>query len=110
MVGPSSEVVGYFHTKGHYVPKDTNPADFLIDVINDDKDRLVRAWESDSHAKPSTATSSNYRRKTPGFFIQTWLFFRRSILQQFRDIRGFYIDNLLVFVAGSVLGKKIITR
>eukprot|EP01155_Anaeramoeba_flamelloides_P023511 Anaeramoba_flamelloidesa807698_426.p1 GENE.a807698_426~~a807698_426.p1 ORF type:complete len:1402 (+),score=332.06 a807698_426:290-4207(+) len=43
-------------------------------------------------------------RKTAGFFRQSWEFFIRSLVQQTRDVPGFIVDLVLVYIAGLFLG------
>ncbi|KAJ3451100.1 abc transporter g family member [Anaeramoeba flamelloides] len=43
-------------------------------------------------------------RKTPGFFRQFCIFFTRSLIQQSRDLKGFIIDMVLVYIVGFFLG------
>ncbi|KAJ3441223.1 white-brown complex [Anaeramoeba flamelloides] len=43
-------------------------------------------------------------RKTPGFARQFTIFFTRSLVQQSRDLKGFIIDMVLVYIVGFFLG------
>ena len=45
-----------------------------------------------------------FRRRTPWFISQLWTFFKRAALQQKRDLRSFYINNILVVIAALLLG------
>lgn len=56
-------------------------------------------------------TSSNYsydvvqcHRESSGFWFQLWLFFKRSLIQQMRDVKSVLVDIFLTLFSASVLG------
>eukprot|EP00026_Physarum_polycephalum_P000451 Phypoly_transcript_00452.p1 GENE.Phypoly_transcript_00452~~Phypoly_transcript_00452.p1 ORF type:complete len:1573 (+),score=187.05 Phypoly_transcript_00452:292-4719(+) len=48
------------------------------------------------------------QRQTAGFFKQLFLFTVRAMVQQTRDLRGFFWDNVLIVIAGTLLGALYI--
>jgi hypothetical protein len=66
-------------------------------------ERLVDVWVQPK-PQASNIQTGKITRQTAGFIKQIWYFFTRSLVQQSRDLFGFYIDNLLVFISGSMLG------
>lgn len=46
----------------------------------------------------------NEYRKTPGFLSQTWILFRRAVLQRFREPQNTFWPMLLALFAGGVAG------
>jgi hypothetical protein len=43
-LGPRAKATAYFETLGYTCPAKINPADFVIDIIDQHRDRLVAAW------------------------------------------------------------------
>jgi len=48
--------------------------------------------------------SSASVRKTPGFFVQTWLYLRRAVVEGYRDLSILCIQVLLQIISGMALG------
>jgi hypothetical protein len=84
-----------------------------IKIDNLNADKLVDMWQRSPIEDKAVGVARGINdeqvagppiRKTANFFKQLWLFFARSFVQQSRELPTFYLDNILVFISGSMLG------
>ena len=130
-LGPSEKALTYFESIGFAAPPNINPADFMMDVIAGEIPRegypgfkpqdLFELWEENKASIESSNVGSmisenneislthqaivteNKTRKT-SFLSQLWMLIRRGGIQVSRDIFGFVLDVVLVYIAGLSLG------
>lgn len=119
--GESKNALKYFESIGFKCPEHVNPPDFFMDIISGDvprendpdfkKEDLFELWKL---KKPTEQPQFNYEKtKTPKdesksrkkfILCQSWLCFFRALKQQFHNLSGFFLDNLLFFISGLFLG------
>jgi ABC-type multidrug transport system ATPase subunit len=78
----------------------------VASIVERDQESIINHQDYES---APLLPSVNYdvvqcRRESSGFWFQFWLFFRRSLIQQMRDIKSVLVDIFLTLFSASVLG------
>ncbi|KAJ3446436.1 abc transporter g family member [Anaeramoeba flamelloides] len=95
--------------------KDYDPKQLFDDWVEKNEEFFGQLKQKGKYKDDSEDTKQDYEairevcikdrnRKTAGFFLQLWYFFVRGLLQQIKDLKAFFIDLLLVYIAGLFLG------
>ncbi|VEU45179.1 unnamed protein product [Pseudo-nitzschia multistriata] len=131
-MGPTENMESYFDGIGFPLPDQMNPADYFMDVIaglipcedNPDfrKEDLFDLWEDHKKKsgsvddqngkirKPSKSSKkSPGNRKATGFINQTYLLFKRAVLQRCRVPENTLIPVILSASAGALIGYFVRT-
>ena len=132
-MGPSKDALNYFSEKLQLEPPPfVNPSDFFLDAIYDPSftyqnqskrtgkyvkpitcQEMFDLWEENSKQIQATPIEANIsyeslrkeeksRGQNP--LIHLYMCIRRSFILRIRDIMGFFVDCLLVYIAGLALG------
>jgi ABC-type multidrug transport system ATPase subunit len=120
--GPGKDMLPYFESLGHICPRNTNPSDYVLDLItvdlqHQDKEdtsrkrvqHLIHSWET-AHEPLAIATStiatpaelSTLKRQTNPITTTLPLIFHRSALNLYRN------PDLMISRAFQVIGITII--
>ncbi|KAL0480512.1 ABCG28 [Acrasis kona] len=124
-MGPTYKLQKYFTSLGFDCPEKVNIADYVIDVcagnVSSTMDvmaqELPEKWEvaydgslwlrtpkfSVDDDDSSSATSSTYKKPHASYFNQFFACLQRAIIQFMRTLGSFFLDNVLVFIAGLCL-------
>mmetsp|Transcript_20661 Transcript_20661/g.57380 ORF Transcript_20661/g.57380 Transcript_20661/m.57380 type:complete len:556 (-) Transcript_20661:327-1994(-) len=122
-MGRTENMESYFDSIGFPLPPQTNPADFYIDVIsgliprtNDESfknEDLFDLWENRLEKKPEnsirlsvsrSAKQVTNRRKAAGVVKQTFLLFKRAVLQRLRAPQNTIVPVVLSATSGILIG------
>lgn len=125
-LGPCKDAVGYFQNLGFQLPNNVNPADYLLDVINGDIPRqghvefhpndIPKLWDerkqTDQEWEVIEARQLDdieyipaFKQRTTLFIHQLWSCLKRAFVQHYlRDLSGFFLDMMLVYLSGLFLG------
>lgn len=122
--GPVSDVNSYFSSIGHPVPGYTNPAEFIIDLVNTDfsmdgeknerhRNSITQAWKNSMMSK----TLANQLREThtmdlgahediakPGFFSQTLTLLNRLWIKSYRDVLAYGVRIAMYMGLAIMMG------
>jgi ABC-type multidrug transport system ATPase subunit len=122
--GPRQEILPYFASIGHQVPPHTNPAEFLLDLVNVDfakdktlaqqhLDHIHENWAQSSQsthlrssisglATGSTKLGSTDASLTPNLFSLTTTLLHRSFIKSYRDIVAYQL-RIAMYTALAVM-------
>ena len=129
-VGARDQIISYFENLGYIKDLETNPADFMLDIVSsqsDDKVNLASLWNAKQqtncnncnncnttnnhhymHMQPLThakcQTTCFLPRKRPNFFDQCWLCFKRGFILHYRDRMGLITDITMSSSFGLLVG------
>ena len=130
--GPRDRILKYLESLGYICPSQTNPAEFILDLVSVDTtseatrhqslqriDELIRAYESSHHASDVTSISPTSKPVSPTSFFRRFvihpvkrvlLLFQRALRQTTRDhatnIVRVGTSILLAIVVSAVHGKQ----
>ncbi|KAL4806617.1 P-loop containing nucleoside triphosphate hydrolase protein [Aspergillus unguis] len=127
--GPISNVGGYFDQLGQPIPSNTNPAEFLLDIVSSDfggaKEtaqervrKIQQAWaESNEAIAVNRQVSERVRSmeekkdavsaedlKRPGPFMITTALFHRSFIKSYRDVVAYGIRIVMYLGLAIMMG------
>jgi ABC-type multidrug transport system ATPase subunit len=111
-IGPAHEAIPYFARTGHKIPENTNPADFLLDLVNseftDPKSvtDILDAWKGGSLVRSASSVNTNgtiadQEKKGDGkisFMHEVTILLRRHGVLCVRDPMV-YLGRAIVFIA-----------
>jgi ABC-type multidrug transport system ATPase subunit len=124
--GSRREILPYFASIGHQVPQHTNPAEFLLDLVNVDfaKDKTAAQQHLDLiHGSWAQSSQSNGLRKsvsgqaigspknasttalsTPNVFSITTTLLHRSFIKSYRDIVAYQLRIAMYTALAIMMG------
>jgi ABC-type multidrug transport system ATPase subunit len=125
--GPIQDVSPYFASIGHPVPLHTNPAEFLLDLVNIDfaKDKTVaqnqldfihESWSNSQHSlrlsktvsgtetTPSTHSWHGKDVSKPGLISLTMTLLHRSFIKSYRDIVAYQLRIAMYTALAIMMG------
>ena len=94
--GPAKDLISYLKSIGHPVPLQMNPAEFVLDLINEDftdadgVDAVLDKWQPSAHSSALTTCSASMDLikmsfQKAGIPAQIRVLFQRQLLLLFRD-------------------------
>lgn len=132
--GPTNEVYRYFDNIGHTVPVHTNPAEFLLDLVNIDfaldkrkaegvRNRVQRIWEtSPLHGQLLARIAQETYKRLPSPSCQLrapaervkylrvpFILFHRSFIKSHRDVIAYGI-RLAMYLGLAVMMGTVFLR
>ncbi|KAK3646592.1 hypothetical protein LTR56_000496 [Elasticomyces elasticus] len=124
--GPRGSAVAYFAHQGHQMPMETNPAEFLLDIINTDLARegndmvarvnhLTEAWNESSAAissgiiQPEAPDLSMIKAIKPSPWVIPWVLLQRSWIKAYRDIVTYWI-RVIMYLGLAILMGTVFLR
>lgn len=127
--GPISNVDGYFDQIGYSIPSNTNPAEFLLEIVSSDfgeaKEtaqervrKIQQAWAESNEAiavdrqvservrsmEEKTDTVSAEDLKRPGSFTITKALLHRSFIKSYRDVVAYGIRIVMYLGLAVMMG------
>ncbi|OJJ52442.1 hypothetical protein ASPSYDRAFT_51864 [Aspergillus sydowii CBS 593.65] len=126
--GPISNVGGYFDQIGHPIPSNTNPAEFLLDIVSSDfggakepaqerVQKILQAWAESNEAisvdrqvseriqsveKKDAVSAEDLKR--PGPFTITTALLHRSFIKSYRDVVAYGIRIVMYLGLAIMMG------
>ncbi|KAL6718956.1 hypothetical protein ACLMJK_003191 [Lecanora helva] len=131
--GRQNRVQAYFEQCGFEIPKITNPADAIMDIISGQGHKyresgdagisvLIGHWKErgksfTTSASPTAPVSTEaaalrkmVKRRGAPWYRQMYLCFCRALLQQYRYRISFYHEMCVAAVAGLLIGLAFLTQ
>lgn len=122
--GPVSEVNSYFASIGHPVPSYTNPAEFILDLVNMDfsmdvesnekaRNAITQAWkdspmssdlENQLHHVSTVDLGAHEDIRKPGFFSQTLTLLHRLWIKSYRDVLAYGVRIAMYMGLAIMMG------
>lgn len=124
--GPREDLKSYFDTIGYPIPLHTNPAEFLLDLVNVDftKDKsaakthlekIHNSWATSSKARDvSRDVSSLSQNNTGTLYVEntsrpsvatvTWTLLHRAFIKSYRDIIAYQIRIAMYTALAIMMG------
>lgn len=124
-LGKTKESIAYFEELGYKCPLNLNPADFLLDVATglEKSNRhtvkhLPDIWEYKFQQileKQATQKTVYSPIQLPSVnilspLVQFFACLMRSVVQQWRDVKGLFVDSFLLFISGLTLGLIFLNK
>lgn len=128
--GPASQATAYFASVGYPLPRETNPAEFFLDLINTDLDKngeikrqtedIVHNW-LDSEKRTGLeqclkevvedSSSSLPRRKIdrPSLYMAPKVLLHRSLIKSYRDVMAYGI-RIAMYLGLAILMGTVFLR
>ncbi|KAF4595079.1 hypothetical protein GQ602_000692 [Ophiocordyceps camponoti-floridani] len=119
--GSTTDVVPYLEKRGHQMPPLSNPAEFILDLVNTSfstdqsaLDNLCRSWESsdladelrrvieDTHSHDDSADDPSLSRPSLAGRVVTLL--RRSLIKSYRDPTVYLLRAVLYLLVAIIIG------
>lgn len=122
-LGPATRAINYFEELGYKCPARTNPADFLMDVISgidraktlkqewdDRREAWIGAAEPEQPAEVLCSADADDPRERRRITCcrQTYLYFCRAVLQQFRPRHKLLVDYSMIALMGLLIGVSLL--